>query len=497
MRLNLRSNWLSVRHAPPDERPPPRVRPVKPFKAPHKSLGNLDADAAARLIAASADAALVIDTAGVIRDVSFGSDELSKELQARWHGRPWLDTVTDDSRPKIEALLRDAAAGAPVRWRQVNHPTAIGSVPVLYSAVRFGDDGRVVAVGRDLRAMAALQQRLMDVERSMERDYSRLRDAETRYRMLFQLASEAILIADGGSQRIVDANPAAAELLGSSVSKLIGRPLAEQFERKSSAGVEMLLDTVRAAGRADDARLRLATGGAECSVSASLFRQDGASQLLVRLTDIAGGALRAMGPQRGSRLLEAVENSPDGFVVTDPSGRIQSANRAFVDLVQLTNETQAQGESLDRWLGRPGVDLNVLIANLREHSSVRLFATTLRSEYGAKAEVEISAVMVDDSRQPYCGFTIRNIERRLTAATRSSRALPKSVDQVAELVGRVALKDIVRETTDVIERMCIEAALELTKDNRASAAEMLGLSRQSLYVKLRRYGLGDLDAAVD
>ena len=45
----------------------------------------------------------------------------------------------------------------------------------------------------------------------------------------------------------------------------------------------------------------------------------------------------------------------------------------------------------------------------------------------------------------------------------------------------------------MIERLCIEAALELTRDNRASAAEMLGLSRQSLYAKLRRYGLGDLD----
>jgi DNA-binding NtrC family response regulator len=37
--------------------------------------------------------------------------------------------------------------------------------------------------------------------------------------------------------------------------------------------------------------------------------------------------------------------------------------------------------------------------------------------------------------------------------------------------------------------MCIEAALELTHNNRASAAEMLGLSRQSLYVKLRRFGI--------
>jgi DNA-binding NtrC family response regulator len=56
----------------------------------------------------------------------------------------------------------------------------------------------------------------------------------------------------------------------------------------------------------------------------------------------------------------------------------------------------------------------------------------------------------------------------------------------------VPLKDIVGETAELIEKLCIEAALELTRDNRASAAEMLGLSRQSLYVKLRQYGLGDL-----
>jgi DNA-binding protein Fis len=37
--------------------------------------------------------------------------------------------------------------------------------------------------------------------------------------------------------------------------------------------------------------------------------------------------------------------------------------------------------------------------------------------------------------------------------------------------------------------MCIETAVELTRNNRVAAAEMLGLSRQSLYVKLRKYGL--------
>ena len=96
------------------------------------------------------------------------------------------------------------------------------------------------------------------------------------------------------------------------------------------------------------------------------------------------------------------------------------------------------------------------------------------------------------ARKPCFGFTIRSVGRRLPQTVRSGHELPRSIDQLKELVGRVPLKDLVRETTDVIERMCIEAALELTGDNRASAAEILGLSRQSLYVKLRRYGLGDL-----
>jgi transcriptional regulator PpsR len=193
-----------------------------------------------------------------------------------------------------------------------------------------------------------------------------------------------------------------------------------------------------------------------------------------------------------SKLLELVRSTPDGFVVTGPDGRILSANRAFLDLAQIANEEQVQGESLDRWLGRPGVDLNVMIANLRQHGSLRLFATTLRGEYGFVAEVEISAVSVMDGDQQCCGFMIRNVGPRVSADGRPGRELPRSVEQLTELVGRVSLKDMVREATDVIERLCIEAALELTGDNRASAAEMLGLSRQSLYVKLRRYGLGDL-----
>jgi transcriptional regulator PpsR len=135
------------------------------------------------------------------------------------------------------------------------------------------------------------------------------------------------------------------------------------------------------------------------------------------------------------------------------------------------------------------VDLGVLLTNLRQHGSVRLFVSSLRDEFGAETPVEISAGAGPDGSEPTYGFAIRAIAQRAVAPAGEPRSFPKSLEQIIELIGRVSLKDLVREATDVIERLSIEAALTMTGNNRASAAEMLGVSRQSLYVKMRRHGL--------
>lgn len=67
----------------------------------------------------------------------------------------------------------------------------------------------------------------------------------------------------------------------------------------------------------------------------------------------------------------------------------------------------------------------------------------------------------------------------------------------AGVPGGLPLKDLVRDATAVLERTCIEAALRLTGDNRSAAARMLGLSRQSLYIKLGRFGLAASDGLPD
>jgi transcriptional regulator PpsR len=465
-------------------------------KALKKSLGSLDADAVTRLVTAATDIALVVDGQGVVRDLAVGNDELSREARfSSWIGKPWIETVTIESRPKVEELIRDASAKTAPRWRQVNHPSTQGGadLPVRYSALNMGANGRILAVGRELRSMSVLQQRLVDAQQSMEREYSRLRFAETRYRQLFQMASEAVIIAEAQTLKIIEANPVAVQLLGKDAKRIIGRQLYDFVDPKSLAAARALAQSIRATGRPEQARVQFI--GHKSSkpgvlVSASLFRQEHAAHLLIRLIPDSAGAADS-GAKAMATLQRVVENMPDGFVVVGHDQRILTVNSAFLELAQLASAEQARGEPLDRWLGRSAVDLNVLRSNLSEHGTVRHFSTIMRGEYGAAEDVEVSAVSVVEGEQPCIGLTIRSVGRRLASDSFAGRELPKSVKQLTGLVGQVPLKNLVRETTDLIERLCIEAALELVRDNRASAAEMLGLSRQSLYVKLRRYGLGE------
>ncbi len=469
---------------------------VNAFKSPRDTLGPLDPDAAATLITAASDIALIVDDEGIIRDLAFNSERLALDLGVTedWVGRAWVDVVSVDSRGKVEALLRPTGSGGPPRWRHVNHlGDRGGSVPVLYSTVQLAEKGSVVAFGRDLTDISELQQRLVDAQQSMERDYSRLRHVETRYRLLFEMSSEAVIIIDAGTMKLVEANPAAREMFGEHWKRVLGRSFTDAFAAESQDAMQTMLAAVRATGRAEDVRVTLGESMRDVSASGSMFRQEGASLFLIRLSAVALDRPVVM-PEAKMKLLKLIENAPDGFVVVGPDERIIAANAAFCEMVQLNSEEQARDQPLDRWLGRPGVDLDVLLANLRQRGAVRLFATVLRGEFGETVDVEISAVSMVNGGQPCFGFAIRNVGRRPQAgtATQLPRELPRTVEQLTELVGRIALKDLVREATDVIEKLCIEAALELTGDNRASAAEMLGLSRQSLYVKLRRYGLGDL-----
>jgi len=462
------------------------------FKSPDKSVGDLNAGAVANVIAAASDIAVIIDADGIVRDLSLSVNDFAREHCENWVGKPWQDTVSADSKNKISEMLSAAVQDAAPRWRQVNHPVSEGpDLPVRYTAVPLGQSGHVVAIGRDMRMVSSLQQRLIQAQQDMEKEYARLRHTETRYRLMFQLSSEPVLILNAANNKVVEANPAAARLLEKDIGRLSGASFPQLFDAHGRQAIEALFASLSASGHGEDITVCREDGEKTFKLGASVFRQDRATLFLVRLSPMEGAAQAGAQTSDAASLLRVVENTPEGFVVTTTDGKILTANSAFLELAQMAVPEQIRGESLDQWLGRPGVEFNALVHNLIDHGSIRMFETILRGQYGSTTDVEVSAVAVLSGETPCLGFVIRNISGRAAGVEAADYPMTRSVEKLTKLVGRVPLRDLVRESTDMIEKLCIEAALELTNDNRASAAELLGLSRQSLYAKLHRYGLLD------
>ena len=451
-------------------------------------LGGLDVPIAQSVVAAGGDVAMVIDREGVIRDMALGNDQIVQDGAEAWLDRPWLDTVTQDSRIKVREMLRDARSDGRTRWREVNQVTANqGALMVRFVALDAGRDGRIIAIGRDNRAMTEMQQRLVAAQQSMERDYSRLRDAEFRYRLLFQTSGEAVIVVDPATRRIIEANPAAHAVASADKTPLSGELFTRIFDPDSQDGAASLLTVAQSTSQTHQTEMRLSSRNREFVVTASVFRQDRGSQCLVRMSSPEQAPPDE--PDAAKRLQAVMERMPDAFAVTDDTLKILSVNAAFLELVRVGSEPQVRGQPLNRYLGRAGLDRNLLLDSLRDHGYVRNFNTVARGPYEEQEDVEVSGVAAPDGAGTCYGFTIRRAARRLAERASSTPDLGRSVEQLTELVGRVKLKELVRETTDLVERLCIEAALELTKDNRASAADVLGLSRQSLYSKLHRFGL--------
>jgi len=453
-------------------------------------LPDLDSATFAQLLSGVSDLSLMLDASGVIEDVSIGRDTLATLGCQSWVGRRWIDTVTPESQIKVEEMLREPSdgQGQTARWRHINHPASNGhDVPLQYIVLGLGSSGKRLALARDLEGIADLQRRLVETQQSMERDYLRLRHIEARYRVLFDTTSEALLLVDATSQRVLEANTSAQTLLRDGGRRLVGREVRECFEVDSQAEIQSLLRMALATGRIEMCSALPLGLEATWTVSATVFRQEGGPQFLIRLAP-RDAATERLGAGSSTALTEAMERFPDGWLLTDPQGVVKSVNDEGMALLGVTASSQVVGHALERWLLRGGVDWGVISTNLRQKLPVRHFATEVRTLAGLTLPVEISAVGLNHP-EPMYAFFLRDVERRQPGASPVTGSLAGTLADMAQLVGRRPIKDIVGEAVDAIERMCIESALQLTHDNRASAAEMLGLSRQSLYVKLRRFGI--------
>jgi transcriptional regulator PpsR len=434
------------------------------------------------------DVKLILDPAGVIRDATLANASASEGV-SDWLGHPWVETVPRPDAENLQRMLEGAASTGVSTFREVLQRFPSGrEIPIEYTTFRLAGELGFLVVGKSLRATAQLRTRLVEAQQAMERDYWRLREIETRYRRLFDCASDAVLLVRASDLAILELNPAAASALGLPRDRSRGGPgFTEALDAGERELFHQMLRQVRERGKAPGILLRLGEPSFPWLVWAAPMVSSSGELFLVHLSHTQGRPSRG---ERDSRLpvAEMLERAPDGFVVLDRQGTILKANRAFLELVQVPSETAVLGEPLGRWLGRPGADQTVLLANVRRLGAVRLFATTLRGELGADSEVEISASGQPNADPRYIGVLLRDVGRRLAGKSALSSA-GELLDNLTRQIGKVTLPRLVDDAVEVVERHYIKAALELTAGNRSAAAQLLGLSRQTLYTKLNRYGL--------
>jgi len=452
------------------------------------------------LIFALADLIVVFDPKSTkVTSVKSKGIELSRLHLDEWIGQNLSDFIEIDSKNKFQIALKatvDLETCQPIDleadWKHINFLSPSKQpAPLLVKAFKFQNQNDLVMAARDLGSMAKMQQKLMDTHRSMERDYLRLRHLESRYNTLFENSSEPILIVDLTTKKIAQANSAAVKaLMLEDSKKIIGSEFQSYFAQDNKGDIEDLIRSAQNSGKTKALRAKSNSGEQDFTIMPSLIVQEGGPQLMIRLgvkSLTQGSDLNKLTQEWYT---DALQTAPYGFVVTDAAGIVLSANDEFITLSGSFSLSQVLGKPFESWLARGGVDWGVLSNNLKQLTSIRNFATELLSQSNTTIEVEISATTLSTDEKRYA-FFLRDVHRLSQTGPVASSNMAGSVSQLAQLVGRMPMKDIVGETSDMIEKMCIQSALELTQNNRASAAEMLGLSRQSLYVKLHRYGLAD------
>jgi transcriptional regulator PpsR len=445
------------------------------------------------LLASLADLRLTLNETGGVQAVDANSELLRHLPRDAMIGRPWLELVRESDKV-VAADALSAALREPGTAHRVDVALTEGSteepIPMTCWLCANADDNTAQLACVDLRGETNLRQQLVNAQRTLEQDYWSNRRLEARYRRMLEMVAEGFLVVDDLSGRVLEANSVAANLLNLEEGALVGRVFPVGL---GNEGMRVLTELQREA-RSTTAVVQgqvVTTDNDTLSIGVTCLRQGNETRLLIRLATISEN------PSDLGLGGSSFETSPDGILITDLNGAVIAANSAYLDMACIQDIQQATGRRADRWLGRSIVDLDVLLSNIHPDRPLQLFSSVLRTELGTRLDIELSAVQTEHSGKPLILMFIRDVSRRIGAEESTEVHLPRSIEQITGRVGRVPLKQLVRESTDVIEALCIEAALKLTQDNRAAAAELLGLSRQSLYTKLRRFDIGDSEDTVD
>ncbi len=229
--------------------------------------------------------------------------------------------------PRLRELLMDIVPQhTSIEAFEVDHEFAqLGRRSMLLNAHRIEDRHRQTE-----RILLAIE----DItERKQIEDA--LRASEVKHRRLFEAAKDGILILDGATATITEANPFIAELLGYSHDELLGKELWEIglfADRDASKGALLELQR-RSYLRYDDLPLQTHSGRQiDVEMVSNLYRENGHTVIQCNIRDITDSKLLEESERESQRRWRFVMDSmPQKILTIAANGDVEYFNPLWVE----------------------------------------------------------------------------------------------------------------------------------------------------------------------
>ncbi|MGZ4778447.1 MAG: PAS domain S-box protein [Thermoanaerobaculia bacterium] len=249
--------------------------------------------------------------------------------------------------------------------------------------------------------------------------------SELRYRRLFETAQDAILILDGDSGKVIDANPYVRDMLGYSLEELHGKQLWELGFFHDIDHNKAAFEELRARGhiRYDNLPLETRDGQrVDVEFVSNAYTVDGSNIIQCNIRDITDRA-RSIRALRASevRYRRLFETAQDAILILDGrSGKVIDAN-PFVIAMLGYSLTELMGKEL--WqigLFRDIEESKAAFDRLKRDGYIRYEDLPLETKDGKRAEVEFVSNSYEVDGRNIIQCNIRDITDRKSAENAAS-----------------------------------------------------------------------------
>ncbi len=355
----------------------------------------------------------------------YAEDDLQKGLNA-------LDMIAPEDRDRAVASFFEILEKGSIKQEQREYralrrdgstfPVSIYSSPVVRDGSIAGVRGIIVDI--------------TDLKRAEEK----LRENEQNYRLLFETATEGILVAQG--DRMVHVNPALVRILGYPVEVLTSRPFTDFIhpddrEKVMARHIQRMSGGVPPTGYTF--RILRADGSVRWlwinSTSITWSGKPASLSFITDMTEQKKAEMDLLSTNREyANLLDQIQ---DVYYRSDNDGRLTKASKSWATLLGYDDLSSCIGRSIaDDFYANPP-DRKSLLDDLSTHGKVTNYEVMLKKRDGSPVLVETSSHLFYDSDGNILGVegTFRDIteRKRQESTLRTQLSLGLALQKVRSL----------------------------------------------------------------